>query len=343
MNFFSISPLGARCAAAAAAMFLGACAGLRAAELRHDFYVGVSLSKSLIMGGKVEEQNGLYVLEGRTKPRHLGYNHPKVDSVAAGPRNPSVLYVAGLNGVLRSPDAGRTWRIMTGWDMTEPKDLALDPGRPDDVYIGLPDGIAVSRDAGKTWKRCQEGIRRAFTGSILVDRTKVGRVLAGTELGIYLSDDGAGTWKRVLETRKTVLDLVQSPHDARRLLAVTQADGAFLSSDGGLSWKLLQGTAGQGTLHNGDFDPAASHRLVLCGWQCGVLVSSDDGATWTARNQGLPNTHVWRVAVDPDLPRRLYAAPHQQPLQVSEDGGETWKPLCFGAATVWTFAFLPRP
>lgn len=308
----------------------------------HDLYVGVSLSKSLVMGSKVAEENGLYLLEGRTTPRHLGFNHPKVDSLAADPRYSSVLYVAGLNGVLRSPDAGRTWRIMTSWDMTEPKDVAVDPHAPDDVYIGLPDGIAVSRDSGKSWRRCQEGIKRAYTQTVLVDRTRAGRVLAGTELGVYLSEDGAATWRRVLETRRSVLDLLQSPRDPLALLAVTQADGAFLSRDGGVTWSPLPGTAELGTLHNGDFDAADPRRLVLCGWQCGVIVSDDGGATWTPRNNGLPNVHVWRVAADPDLPGRLYASPHQQPIHVSDDGGATWKPLCFGAATVWTFAFVPR-
>lgn len=317
--------------------------GAWAAGSAHDLYVGVSLSKSLVMGSKVLEKNGLYLLEDRVTPRHIGYNHPKVDALAADPRNPAVLYVAGLNGVLRSPDAGRTWRIMTSWDMTEPKDIAVDPNAPDDVYIGLPDGIAVSRDSGNSWQRCQAGIKRAYTQSILVDRSRAGRVFAGTELGLYLSDDAARTWRRVLETHRTVLDLQQSPHDPRVLLAVTQADGAFVSRDGGATWRLLPGTERQGTLHNGEFDAQAAHRLVLCGWQCGVLVSDDDGATWTARNTGLPNAHVWRVAVDPDRPGRLYASPHQQPIHVSDDAGVTWKPLCFGAACVWSFTFIARP
>lgn len=312
------------------------------ADPGHDLYVGASLSKSLVMGSKPAEANGLYLIEGRATPRHIGYNHPKVDSVAADPRDPSILYVVGLNGVLRSPDGGRSWRIMTGWDMTEPKDIAIDPHAPDDVYIGLPDGIAVSRDSGLSWKRCQEGIRRAYTQTLLVDRSRKGRVVAGTELGVYVSEDGAATWKRTLETKRSVLDLAQSPHDPGVLLAVTQADGAFLSRDGGGSWSPLPGTAQAGTLHNGDFDGADPERLVLCGWSCGVLVSEDAGRTWKPRNEGLPNTHVWRVAFDPDLPGRLYASPHQQPIHYSDDYGATWKPLCFDAATVWNFTFIAR-
>src|SRR5690606_30010046 len=94
---------------------------------------------------------------------HVGFNHPRIDALAADPRDPQVLYTAGLNGVMRSLDAGRSWRIMTSWDMTEPKDLAIDPHQPDRVYIALPDGIGVSEDRGQSWQRRQEGITRPYT------------------------------------------------------------------------------------------------------------------------------------------------------------------------------------
>ncbi len=309
---------------------------------RHDLYLCVSQAKPFIIGGKVRDMNGVYRVYERTTPAHIGFNHPRVDSLAADPRDPRRIYTVGLNGVMRTTDAGRSWRIVTSWDMTEPKDIAVDPRAPDTVYIGLPDGIAVSRDGGETWKRSNAGITRAYTQSVVVDRTRAGRLLVGTELGVYLSEDGAATWRRVLATSKTVNDVRQSPHDPKVFLAATQADGAALSRDGGLTWKTLPGVGSAHTLHNGDFDATNPARLIVCGWDCGVLVSDDGGATWSERNKGLPNAQIWRVSADPDIPGRLYASPHQEPVFASDDVGHTWRPIWFSSTTVWDFVFTPR-
>jgi photosystem II stability/assembly factor-like uncharacterized protein len=177
---------------------------------------------------------------------------------------------------------------------------------------------------------------------VLVDRTQAGRILVGTELGIYVSDDAAKSWRRVLETAHTVNDLKQSPHDPKVFLAVTQSDGAWLSNDGGKTWKALSGAGREHTLHNGDFDASNPKRLAICGWGCGVLISEDQGLTWTPRNAGLPNTEVWRVTFDPDRPGRLYASPHQEAVYASEDNGQSWHSQWFAGATVWDFVFLPR-
>lgn len=315
---------------------------LFAAPPPHEFYVLLSMTKGLVMGSRVVDKNGIYRMDDRTRPVHIGFRQPKADGIAADARDPNRIYTVGLNGVLRSLDGGATWRILTSWDMTEPKDIAIDPQAPENLYVGLPDGIAVSRDGGDSWQRMNAGIKRRYTQTIVVDRTRQGRVLAGTELGIFVSDDAAQTWRQVAVTTKTVHDLKQSPHDPAVFLAATQTEGVLLSRDGGLSWQRLAGGPQGHTLHRCDFDAHDSRRLLVAGWGCGVQVSEDGGATWTARNTGLPNSNVWSAAFDPDVPGRVYAGPHQTAVQVSDDHGRTWREYGFGSAIVWDFAFLPR-
>ena len=315
-----------------------------AAGHKHDLYFCVNLSgQGQVMGSTgAPLASGLYRSNDRENFEHVGFNHIRTFAATYDPREPSTLFVSVLDGVLRGRDRGKTWRRMTSWDMTEPKAILFDPNAPDHIYAGLPDGIAVSRDRGETWSRMNEGIRRSYTHSLAIDRTKAGRVLAGTELGIYLTEDGARRWRRVLETEKVVYDLQQSPHDARGFLAVTSSDGAFRSSDGGRTWRRIEGVPKEHTLHYGHFDPHDPRRLVLCGWDAGVLVSEDDGRTWSDRSAGLPNREVWCVSPDPDLPGRLYAAPYLKPVYVSDDFGRTWRPLCFEKAIVYNLVFVPR-
>jgi photosystem II stability/assembly factor-like uncharacterized protein len=326
-----------------AAIALAAAGATGATELAHDLYACVNLSgQGSVMGRSGPVRSGLYRSGDRVNFEHLGPHHIRTFSVTHDPSDPARLYIALLDGVLRTPDRGKTFRIVTSWDMTEAKSISVDRQRPEHVYAGIPDGIAVSHDRGQTWKRMNDGIRRAYTESILVDRTRAGRVLAGTELGIYLTEDGAKTWRLVQATDKVTYTLRQSPHDPKEFLAATSANGAFRSKDGGATWTRLPAVPSERTLHQMEFDPRDARRLVYCGWGVGVQVSEDGGATWQDRTAGLPKREVWKVAVDPDLPDRLYAAPYLEPLYASDDFGRTWRKLQWEKATVFDLVFVPR-
>lgn len=314
-----------------------------AAELKHDLYLCANLSgQNQVIGSRKEMPSGVYRSTDRVKIEHVGFDHIRIFAMTADIHDPTTLFLAALDGVVRAANRGASWRILTGWDVTEPKVIALDPHAAGHLYVGLPDGILVSPDRGQTWERMQQGIRRPFTQTIAVDRTRAGRVLAGTEKGIYLSGNGARTWTLVLPTVKTVNDLRQSPHDPRKFFMVSTADGAFASRDGGRTWRTVPGVPKEHTLYNCSFDPLDARRIVVGGWGAGVLVSEDEGRTWSDRSAGLPSREVWRVAVDPDLPNRLYAAPHNEAVHVSDDFGRTWRKLFFEHAVVFDLVFVPR-
>lgn len=329
------------CAGALLAL-LSAAWSAAAPELAHDLYLCVTLEKAFYIGSRTEGSSGIFRSPDRQDLTHVGVNHPRISAIAVDPASPGMLFAAATNGLLRTTDDGRSWRILTGWDMTELKSVAPDPHAAGNLYVALPDGIGVSRDAGLTWTRGEKGIRRKYTQVVAVDRTRAGWLIAATEKGIYRSEDGAATWTLAQAVAATVNDVKQSPHDPRVFLAATQSDGAWRSADGGRTWRPLPGVGATQTLHRIDFDPSNPRRIVLCGWGCGVLVSEDEGATFQPRNAGLPNTNVMSVACDPDLPGRLYAAPHQSAVYRSDDFGRSWRKTWFESATVWSFAFVPR-
>lgn len=328
---------------AAALLSVLAATAVRAAELKHDLYLCATLSgQGQVMGGGKVAPSGLYRSRDRQTFEHLGFSHIRVFGVTPDIRDPDTLFLTTLDGVIRAAEGGRKWRIMTSWNMTEPKGIALDPNAPDHVFAGLPDGIAFSPDRGQTWERRHEGIRRGYTHPIVVDRTKAGRVLAGTEHGIFVTEDAARTWQRVLPTEKTVYDIKQSPHDPRVFLAVTSSNGAFRSDDAGRTWQPIPGVGADRTLHNCDFDRNDAQRLLIAGWGAGVLVSDDGGRTWQDRTAGLPKRDIWRACLDPDIPGRIYAAPHLQPLYASDDHGRTWRPIAFEQVMAFDMVFVPR-
>jgi photosystem II stability/assembly factor-like uncharacterized protein len=311
---------------------------------RHDLYVAAAITNNFVVGSKIVDLSGLFQRGPDDTYGHVGLNFPFIVSLAVDPRDARVLYAASINGVLCSTDGGKTWRIGTSWDMTEPKDVFIDPNAPDHVYLALPDGIAVSRDRGATWPRREQGLpeRGKYTQTIKVDRTRAGRVLAGCESGIYLTEDGADSWRRVFAASATVTDLRQSPHDARFWLATTQGDGALASRDGGLTWKKFDGVPSAEALYNVAFDATNPARFAIGSWSYGVLTTEDGGRTWNGRNLGLPEGHcVFRVGIDPDT-GRIYAAVFRDAVFASDDFGRTWRKDGLEGSLVYNFIFVPQ-
>lgn len=241
-------------------------------------------------------------------------------------------------------DGGENWRIMTGWNITEPQDICVDPHHPDTIYLAHPGGIAVSKDQGMHWAPAEKGLpnRGKYTQTIEADRARPGWILAGCETGIYLSRDQGSSWRRVLETAETVNDIQQSPHDPDTWAAVTQSAGGWISRDGGHRWESLPGTPTEGALYNIAFDPTSPDRLAIASYTFGLLTSEDGGNTWRARNDGLPEPHqVWRTGVHPDT-GSLLASVYQKGLYESSDFGRTWALSGLEGSAINSFVFLPK-
>ncbi|MFI5355983.1 MAG: hypothetical protein ACHQ4G_01470 [Opitutales bacterium] len=319
-------------------------APVHAAGPGHDTYVCASVDDGYVIGSKYVTESGLFRLKADGSWEHLGVNDIGAMAVSFDPRNHDVFYTATLNGCLRTLDGDKRIRVTTGWDVTEPRDVCVDPHAPDTIYLAAPDGILISTDRANTWARRENGLpaRGKYTQTIQVDRTTAGRVLAGGEKGIFLTDDAAQSWRPVLATTDTVLDIEQSPRDSDLWVAVTQSEGGWISRDRGLTWTRLAGLPGEHALYNVCFDGSNPQRLAVGSYTYGVLTSEDGGETWVARNAGLPaKRKVWRVGIDPES-GRLYASIAGEAIHSSDDFGRTWRSAGLPGSRVSSFAFVPK-
>lgn len=315
------------------------------AETAYDFFICANVNRNYVIGSTIVTTNGLFQRDPATAEwRHFGYNDTTISAVAFDPRDHDIIYTTTLNGIWVSYDGGDTWKMTNSWDMTEGRDVAVDPHAPDTVYFALPDGIAVSTDRGQTWERRENGLpdRGKFTQTLAVDRTTAGRVLAGCEKGVFLTESAGGSWRQVLPADTQVNDVEQSPHDPDFWVAVTDTHGVWQSTDGGESWSRIAALPDQEAIYNVTFDPTDSRRIAIASWAYGVWTSEDGGVSWTERNAGLPdNPRAWRVGVDPNS-GRLYASIFQETLFFSDDFGRNWKPDALEGSSVNAFHSIPR-
>ena len=308
---------------------------------QYILYTCGATSKDYVVGAKLPA-SGIFLKSAGGEWRHAGFNHPSITAFDFDPRDPSVVYAAAGNGLLRISEGGERWKILTGSDSTELLDVALDRNAPGTIYFGHTHGIQVSHDGGATWHDAASGLRRKYTAALRVDSRRAGFLIAGTEQGIFRSEDGGTSWRLAGAAGIQVLHIEQSPHDACYWLASTEGAGLFDSTDCGVSFES-NGNLGVGrNLYDIAFDPAFPNRIAVAGWGVGVAVTEDRGKTWQPRNSGLPATTVWSVAFDPAQPGRIYTSVHEDAIYVSTDNGRTWSKDGLAGSSIFRMKFVPE-
>lgn len=286
--------------------------------------------------------SGLYLLQPDGAWTHFGPRILGIGSLAAEPGRPAHLLIASADGVIRSTDSGRTWRKTTGWQVQDVRSIAFDAHDPALVYAATQWGPIRSADRGSTWQSAQRGLAQPYSQTIVADRAATGRVLVGTEDGVYVSTDAAQSWSRIASSPPTtILRLAQSPADAGLFLAGTQHRGAWLSRNGGRTWSQSDPASATANLYAAALHPRDTALMAVGGWDTGVRLSTDGGKTWAERSTGLPNRRIFVLAFDADHPRRLWASAFEEGSFYSDDLGVTWQSGGLYGAYGFDYVFIP--
>ena len=308
----------------------------------HDHYAAVAMTKAQ-KNSSTPTDSGLYRRQPDGSWTHFGPRVLGIWTMAVQPGSDGrVMLVASGDGILRSTDAGETWRLTTGWEVIDVRTFAFHPENADEVYASTCWGPLRSTDGGATWSPTQAGLNLLFCQTIIADVLEPGRVLLGTEDGIYVSNDGAKTWSRTDSPPATALRMIQSAADPKLLLAGTEGRGAWLSRDGGRSWRQTDPASARANLYAAALAPHDTKVMAVGGWATGVRVSTDGGDTWVDRTAGLPVDNVFLVTFDPTVRGRLWAGTFEEGCFYSDDLGVTWQDGGLYGAYPFDFIFVPR-
>jgi photosystem II stability/assembly factor-like uncharacterized protein len=243
-----------------------------------------------------------------------------------GVRGQADVYYFGAagGGVWKTTDAGRTWNpIFDSQPIASIGAIAVAESNANVIYvasgeadmrsqISYGNGMYKSTDAGKTWSHIGLEDSRQIA-RILVDPNDPERVFAAVlghaygpnqERGVFRSNDGGRTWKRVLfhDENTGAIDLAFEPGNTKTIYAA-------LLQTRRPPWSIYAPSKGPGT---------------------GLYRSKDGGEHWEhLTGHGLPSEELGRmgIAFAPSNPKRIYliADAKEGGLYRSEDGGENWQ------------------
>ena len=268
----------------------------------------------------------------------------------------SEVFMAGLQGVYRTYDNGKTWiETNTGFVGSEVVDLAtaLDGTMYATTY-NL--GIFKSTDGGKNWVFASFGIKNWYGMQLATHPEDADTLFTTTNGGVYKSTNAGKSWELiggsdlcddedaggnchyhgiVVEKEAPFKVLVGSGGDQYAKEGV----GLTGSEDNGESWRNSDdGFVRDVHVSKLVIDPNNNNVFYATtqgeteytdkvGDGAGVFKSTDRGNNWTQINNGLNSLETNVLAVDPNDSDVLYLGTDDDGIYKSINGGENWKKL----------------
>ncbi|HKT88336.1 MAG TPA: hypothetical protein VJQ59_07865, partial [Candidatus Sulfotelmatobacter sp.] len=265
--------------------------------------------------GNISHGDGVYkTLDGGKTWKNVGLKDSRaIGKVIINPTNPDIAFVAALGhvygpnterGIFRTTDGGKTWeKVLYKDENTGGIDVAFDPHNPNVLF-------------GALWQ---------------IRRTSWGLDDGGPGSGLYRSNDGGTTWKRIEEH-----GLPKGPYgrigvavasNSERVYALIEAHnpdgGLYRSDDGGENWRLVNASH---SLWQRPWyymhviaDPQDENVLYIMDVE--AYKSTDGGHLFNKVHVPHGDNHgLW---IDPKDTRRMIAS-NDGGVTVTLDGGQNW-------------------
>lgn len=170
-------------------------------------YSWTRISPDLTTNDTIKQRQ--YASGGLTLDNTSAENHCTIFAIAPSPLDENLLYVGTDDGNIQvTRDGGKNWELISKNIPGVPAGAwvsSLEPSRFDrnvvyatfdnHAYGDMKTYLAKSSDQGKTWKLLSGSeTLRGFAHIVREDRENPNLLFLGTELGLFISNDGGQTW-----------------------------------------------------------------------------------------------------------------------------------------------------
>ena len=171
-------------------------------------------------------------------------------------------------GLIRSADAGLSWETIS---LAGEADFHILRSQGERVYgfNGLNAQLMISDDGGESWQTRQP----PPLIDLAIDPDDPDRVVASTERGLALSENGADSWEPIAAE----VGLLAWPSSER--LYLIDGSGAVFAGEAGEELRRVGGIGGQPVA----FAPGGERGLYAALADGSVLESRDGGSSWQQR------------------------------------------------------------
>ena len=274
--------------------------------------------------------------------KRFGPTIQMISSAAADPTDPNIIFLACGNGIVRTKDGGKTWRMVSGWRESDVLQIAIDPEDNQRVYAASAWGVTISEDGGDNWEASNEGLPEYFSKNIIIDHRNTSRLVVATGTGLFESRNRAKSWKRIRSFPESAgLRLRRSETNQDLWICGSEGQGLWLSTDDAKSWKPVAPALKDANVYGVAIDPFDENRLAAGGWGTGVHISDDQGKTWRQAASSLKSDNITSVIYDANIPHRLWASTFEEGSYYTDDGGQSWTSANLDGAYVQDIWFLP--
>lgn len=205
--------------------------------------------------------------------------------------------------------------------------IVIDPRDSNRFFVAVSSaGVLETTDGGRSWAARNRGMLNDYMPDpeaewshdphfVTASRANPERMWQQNHSGVFASEDGARTWKRVSDTGSAVhfgFPIATDPTDGRTAwvvpgradmerMAVDRALFVGRTQDGGASWQtfregLPQSDAYDIVYRHGLDVSADGRRLCFASTTGNVYVSEDAGESWTSAGSNFPPVHSVRFA-----------------------------------------------
>jgi photosystem II stability/assembly factor-like uncharacterized protein len=239
-------------------------------------------------------------------------------------------------GLFRSTDGAATWQVV-GAELDGRVDAIAGIATEQAIYLGMSTGqLYRSADLGATWQGWGDGVGRdGMFNTLVAVPWPAQTFFAGTQRGLYRSQDRARTWQPITATVGTfhATALAQAPDGA---LYLGNEDGVWLSRDQGATWQPRQVGLPPRAVLAIVIAPDDPQVLYAATEGDGVYTSPDAGSHWI--QLAWDNFIIPDLARDPHYLNRFYVRVAYERIYQSDDGGITWTARWDGMATTTEIA-----